>query len=201
MAWTCFLLTPTDRVRRSLRRFTYTAVSGECPANLGIGHDASVDVEDGPVRLSPQGYLLSEDPPRDDPRWPVACACGYIFREGDEWQLFQGRVYVHAETGREYTLRFRGKDAAPVGAMYEAPWFVDRDDPWVGPDGKCLMVRLPPDGHDWCVDGPSSSGGGWTRTGTPPRITVQPSILAPKYHGLLTDGVLSDDLDGRTYDL
>lgn len=65
-----------------------------------------------------------------------------------------------------------------------------------------LMVTLP-NGTDFCVDRrPSSGGSGWTVTGTPPHITVSPSINdAPGkpygYHGWLRDGVLSDDVDGR----
>lgn len=41
---------------------------------------------------------------------------------------------------------------------------------------------------------------GWTVTGEPPAITVQPSINAEgSYHGWLQNGVLSDDVEGRTY--
>lgn len=41
---------------------------------------------------------------------------------------------------------------------------------------------------------------GWTITGTPPNLTATPSIHAVgDYHGWLRDGVLSDDVDGRTY--
>jgi hypothetical protein len=41
---------------------------------------------------------------------------------------------------------------------------------------------------------------GWTVTGEPPRITVQPSINAVgDYHGWLIDGVLRDDVEGRRY--
>lgn len=200
MAWTCFLIVATDRCKRELRRFTWSAEQ-PCPLHEGSGHDAMVPIEDGPVLLSPEGYQLSEEAPRADPRWPTACACGYVFQERDQWQLFSQRIYVREDTGQEYTLKFRGPNAAPVGAMWDAPWNVERGEKWTGPDGRCLMVRLPPDGHDWCIDGPSSGDGpGWTRTGVPPMITVTPSILTPKYHGFLRDGVLTDDLDGRTYD-
>ena len=41
---------------------------------------------------------------------------------------------------------------------------------------------------------------GWSVTGEPPRITAHPSINAVgDYHGWLVDGVLSDDVEGRTY--
>lgn len=80
-----------------------------------------------------------------------------------------------------------------------AVWWIPKGDSWTGPDGLCLSVCLP-DGTHWMIDGPSSSDGpGWERSGTPPLITARPSILTRQYHGWLTDGVLSDDLDGRTY--
>lgn len=47
----------------------------------------------------------------------------------------------------------------------------------------------------------------WPRTGTVPRISTTPSIYvnrgregqAPLYHGYIKDGILMDDVDGRTY--
>jgi hypothetical protein len=105
--------------------------------------------------------------------------CPYLFEDGDEWQVFQELLYVCKVTGEEMTLR-----KARIGAMWDASWYLEK-----GPDGLSLVVRLP-DGHDWHVDGPASNGGGWTRTGDAPRITVRPSILTPKYHGWLTDGQL-----------
>lgn len=70
---------------------------------------------------------------------------------------------------------------------------------------RALWVRLP-DGHDFCVDsacydrGRDPNGNGWTVTGEPPNITVSPSInCVGSYHGWLQNGVLSDDVEGRTY--
>ncbi|MCL5265184.1 MAG: hypothetical protein M1343_08345 [Chloroflexi bacterium] len=41
---------------------------------------------------------------------------------------------------------------------------------------------------------------GWTVTGEAPNITCSPSINAVgAYHGFLQNGVLSDDVEGRTY--
>jgi hypothetical protein len=74
--------------------------------------------------------------------------------------------------------------------MWDAWWMPSPK----GPDGRYLVVRLPGN-HEWAIDGPSSQHrepGAWTRTGTPPRITASPSILAGDYHGWLRDGVLSD---------
>jgi hypothetical protein len=62
-----------------------------------------------------------------------------------------------------------------------------------------LMVALP-DGEFWMVDQRfRGKASGWTVTGSPPAITARPSIVSDGYHGWLTDGVLSDDLEGRTY--
>jgi hypothetical protein len=67
---------------------------------------------------------------------------------------------------------------------------------WRGPDGRCLVLKTP--AGDWVIDGPASGGGRWERTGVPPLITARPSILIPgQYHGWLTAGVLSDDIDGK----
>lgn len=68
-----------------------------------------------------------------------------------------------------------------------------------------LLIQLP-DGP-WCMDGIASGDdteSGWTVTGEPPEITVKPSINSRAgqpggYHGFLTAGILSDDLEGRTY--
>lgn len=67
-----------------------------------------------------------------------------------------------------------------------------------------LLVWLP--GRNlFCVDGMcwNSEGkyGGWTVTGDAPVITVHPSInLVGSYHGWLQSGVISNDVEGRTFD-
>ena len=64
-----------------------------------------------------------------------------------------------------------------------------------------LTVYLP--GCGWfCVDSAPSNGdrSGWNVTGTPPAITVSPSINCEgHYHGWLRDGVITDDCEGRRY--
>jgi len=58
------------------------------------------------------------------------------------------------------------------------------------PGGAIFHPQMPPDGE----------AAGWEISGEPPRITVRPSInWVGRYHGWLTDGVLSDDLEGRTH--
>lgn len=193
--WACFLLEPIGQASLSLRRFTWSK-NGKCPAQpYDYGHDASVLIGRAPLVLTPEGYIASlPNPAPSDPRWPKQCTCGYVFQDTDERQHNQRPLY-RAPDGQEYTIH---PGDAPVGAMWDAPWLIHDAEPWIGPDGRCLMVRLP-DGTDWTIDGPSRSGGRWTRTGDPPLITVRPSILSTKYHGWLTDGVLSDDLEGRQY--
>jgi len=59
-----------------------------------------------------------------------------------------------------------------------------------------------PDGWLFVVDGNATSGaGGWTVSGEPPNLTVTPSInIVGCYHGWITNGVLTDDCDGRQFE-
>lgn len=74
-------------------------------------------------------------------------------------------------------------------------------------DRPPLFVCLP-NKRVFCLDSKAenaSDGGGWTVKGEPPNVTVEPSILVERgprggYHGYLRDGVLTDDVEGRTYD-
>jgi hypothetical protein len=62
-----------------------------------------------------------------------------------------------------------------------------------------LWVELPRSGA-MCLDWMYQSSNGWTRTGDPPNVSVTPSINCKgDYHGFLTNGVVSDDVEGRTY--
>jgi len=190
MLYRCFVIEPTERVRRALRR--YSRADEGCPDNGGHHHNAEVAIEDGPAIWAEDGRSYRTAPaswPGDDPRWPAACSCGYAFAEDDHWQLWYELIY-RAPSGAEYTLR-----DAPIGAMWRLPWW-EETPAWVGPDGQCWAVMLPPGGVSdvWIIDGPSSSGGRWERTGTPPAVTARPSILTPRYHGFLTEGVLSEHL-------
>lgn len=67
-----------------------------------------------------------------------------------------------------------------------------------------LLVQLPGKSI-FCIDGMCIADGkyygGWIVSGVAPNITVTPSINAQGvYHGYLTNGVLSDDCEGRKYD-
>lgn len=192
----CFMIEPTGRQRRSLRRFAsqrYDSVvdgravylAGEeervkCPGRFSY-HNASVLLDEVAADDSPIGDTWSHD----DPRWPKACECGYVFADFDRWQLFRESLYRRPETDELVVLR-----EAPVGAMWNATWFVDRGH-FVGPDGRSLVVMTP--GGEWNIDGPSNNGPGWTRSGEPPNVTASPSILiGTRYHGWLRNGWLEE---------
>jgi hypothetical protein len=177
----CFWLEPTDTERVWLRRFTWSE-AGRCPqAEYDLGHDAMALLGDFPS---------STDVAIDhaDPRWPAACVCGYVFTPDDEWETHDRTLYRRADTGELHTL---WSGDAPVGAMWNAAYLTPKH---AGPDGMCLMVRTP--GGDWGMDMPSTQGRPWDRTGTPPNITANPSILIygannqPAYHGWLRSGKL-----------
>jgi len=65
-----------------------------------------------------------------------------------------------------------------------------------------IQVMLP-NNHLWCVDYKfSGKENGWTVTGDAPNITTMPSInslCVNGYHGWLQNGILTDDIEGRTY--
>lgn len=202
----CFFLRETGKIERYLRRYS---ASGEqsCPLNPGRWsyHNAMVFIDLAPV--IPNSVIPEQTmPPRDDPRWPKACDCGYEFPSTDCWQVFTDQVFTRSDNGEFTTLR-----KAPPGAMWNAWWLAERKDWWwTGPDGMSLHVRCP-DGHDWCIDGlcsnctrPNEPHKCWVRTGTPPEITVGKgkdgescaagagSIQTPTWHGWLKLGLLTE---------
>lgn len=190
ITWPCFWCEPTDRARVSLRRYA----EGDCPTHPTRGiHNADVVVGEEPFDSPYNGRGVQVEPD-GDPRWPERCACGHGFAVDDTWQRNLNRLYRRTDTGETFTLR-----EAPTGAMWDVSWM---DDAWGGPDGRVLCVKLP-DGSEWMVDGPAANAPGklpgWDRTGEPPLVTARPSIDSQGYHGWLTDGVLSADLEGRAY--
>jgi hypothetical protein len=184
----CFWLEPTPHASVSLRRYKGHGKEGPCPKSGLSYHNVSVIVVpqmDRPLKKRfDEGDLDHEDYPRTDPRWPKTCPCGYEFQEDDSWQINTQRLYGNPEMNGLITI-----EDAVVGAMWDA-WWYDHS----GLDDKCIVVRTP--GGDWIIDYPID-GKGWTRTGTPPELTVRPSIgiggepgKGWKYHGFLTDGYL-----------
>lgn len=192
MPFQCFWLEPTGRLKVHLRRYA-SGTKCDVAGNQGY-HQALVRIEDRPAHYTAEGYLASEEPAPNETRWATHCACGYEFKPEDNWQVFIEEYYRRSDNREETTLR-----DAPPGAMWDAFWMKSyRGQLPIPEDGLYLMVRVPGE-HEWYVDGPASNGPGWTRTGTVPNITARPSIGSPNYHGWLTDGVLSDDLEGRKY--
>lgn len=181
----CFWLEATDEAEMSLRRFK----RGEapCPGRYGY-HNANVAIERIPFPRS-NGFQGDHTGTHDhaDPRWPSKCEfCDYLFEETDHWQVMRVRLYRHGETGELYTCA-----SAPVGAMYDAPWYSEHGFAKKEPDGVCLVVKTP--GGEWIVDGPCKNGGYWTREGKIPEVTARPSILFEgRYHGWLTNGWLEE---------
>jgi hypothetical protein len=208
--WPLFVVKSTESAQISLRRYVRAATP--CPGNPWRGyHDASVIVgEESYVPYTPIG----DTHPHDDPLWPAHCTCGYQFTPEDEWQRVHDHLYIRADdSGDPFTVH-----QLPIGAVLEVPWMRQRSRrpspedlakgtnlgllsihywrDWAG-TREPLLVECPT--GNWIIDQTSSNGDGWTVTGTPPLLTARPSILLPGYHGWLTDGVLSDDLEGRTY--
>jgi hypothetical protein len=122
---------------------------------------------------------------------------------------------------RLYPSHQAARDAhgfVPVGAMW--PVDVDYVEQWlsvwadnVAPkylrdwkDTRPPMFVKLPDGTEFCIDTRARSrelgphGEGWTVTGEPPAVTLEPSInIVGSYHGYITAGVITDDCEGRTF--
>lgn len=137
----CYLVEFTGQNRFSLRR--YRSGQGPCVGGAMSYHNA----ESEPIA---DGEHEPAMPPRDDPRWPSQCACGYVFEPSDPYQVFGDRLVRRADTGEVITMR-----SAPPGAIYNADWNTDVPE-WTGPDGRSLHCRLP-NGHDWAIDSRASN--------------------------------------------
>lgn len=198
----CFLLEVTDQIAQYLRR--YTTAGGECghAANGGY-HQNSVFIghatDDG---VNSVNVTLDFSVPRNDPRWPSHCKCGYAFDDLTKDQLFPQALYKRSDTGELTELR-----SAPAGAMWYATWMEDSPN-YCGSDGKCLCVQTP--GGLWMVDTKAKNctmpddtvHRCWVRHGVVPNITVDKqgntcaagagSISQPNYHGFLRNGVLEE---------
>lgn len=183
----CFLIEPSDQADTWLRR--YTDRPKACPKR-SYGHDASLRIEriDYPLSLKQNGEGRSPtDEERRHPAWPTRCsACdAYAFEDSDTWQVHIERLYRRTDTGELVRL-----NDAPPGSMYYADWYPASFRPH-SPDGRSLVVVTP--AGPWVIDGRSSNGSfPWRRTGTPPEVTVTPSIDQGSYHGWLRNGWLED---------
>lgn len=186
----CFWVEPNGKADRTLRRYGGKG----CPAGHGDYHGASVNIGQFDVVLSepdPENgvrYIaaISSDEYLGDPRWPTHCECGYAFQADDKWQVNQHELY-QAEDGRQtHITKVFGKEPLP-GAMFQTFWRPELRKE----DGLAISVVCP-NGEVWCIDEEASSGGHWTREGTPPNLTVSPSIIAGDYHGHLQNGAFTD---------
>jgi hypothetical protein len=203
-----FFLSPTNLHERSLRRMSKDDVcTGEvyrwCSARALIGRIEEESPSSGHVHW-----------PRDDQRWPVACAaCGRHFTETDEGLVDYDRLYQRSDNGELVALR-----NAPPGSCWDAIWYRDRDfdqtpgcASMIGPDGRTLVLRCP-DGHDWVIDSRASNCDRkndnthwcWVRHGRPEDGTLYVdkaghtcgagagSIQTPSWHGFCDMGFLTE---------
>lgn len=184
----CFLLERAGLTAVGLRRYASSGGPGRpCPGRLGY-HSATVylaDLPDDEARIR-----RDHPPPADDPRWPTACECGYVFGPDDQRHVWTEHLYRRADGASPelHSVHPSTPRAAPAGAIWRADWL---EPAHRGPDGRAYMVRLPV--GDWCPDMPSTDGKAWTRTGEAPRFTCSPSVWMDKprgWHGHLRDGVL-----------
>jgi hypothetical protein len=195
----CYWIEPTDESRVVLRRYYSPGDRADvqpCPGRYT--HSATVICETvknadhdmiDPATGTPyhgRGRPATDDEKRDD-RWPTTCDhCDYVFTADDRYQHKLELIWRRTDTGA-CSLR----EDMPPGAMWDADWW-----PKKGPDGMCLTVKTP--AGDWMIDGPANnSDTGWTRSGTPPRITASPSIAIGRartdgrfFHAFLRDGRL-----------
>lgn len=183
----CFMIEPTSSQRRWLRRFRSGAKASLCSGPLTY-HDGKAKLDEIDAPLFPEGGALHEPRHewlRDDPRWPTHCeACGERFTDADPWQVYTERIWARTDNGARYTIR-----ETPAGAMWNAWWLTGVAD-YRGDDGLSLCVKMP-DGTVWQADCPGLQNSRWKRTGTPPQISVTPSIATAAWHGSLVNGVLA----------
>lgn len=168
----CFVIFKTAFTFRYLRRYART--DEKCEAS-GYGyHNAENFLDKGLIGEASTTAKVDLD--KTDPRWPTHCACGYKFKPEDNWQLNVEQEWVNAN-GMVSTFRLRD---APAGAMWHEDYrILEGSNENRGPDGHCLVVRLP-NGEDWYVDSRAGNCGSpdddvhkcWIRHGEPPNITV-----------------------------
>lgn len=170
---------PSGRYRRDLRRFRHGPWcdgGGYCDATVTIDIIGQAEAE----------RLHGDNWPHEDARWPKTCArCGYEFAADDEWQRNDNLIYRLPDGTEFVTWGSRGE--APPGTMIRVPWADDH----FGAESWLVIL---PDGGQWITTQAATGGGKWTVTGTPPQITVSPSIWHNRphgWHGFIRSGVMS----------
>lgn len=169
-----------------LRRYRSSTIN-DCGLGDGYYHNASVEIGESNDRSNESG---DDRWPHDDPRWPKFCPCGkYWFTDEDRWQNNYVRIFRMPD-GSEFQFWGALGKVAPVGAMIRATWY---DEFSKHPQGiESWLVALP-DGGEWITSQAATGGGYWSVEGTPPNITVAPSIWhnQPKgWHGFIRNGEL-----------
>jgi hypothetical protein len=175
----------TGRYRRMLRRYR-NGTKQDCPKS-GY-HNAVAEI--GDIGEEEHITVSGDNWPHDDPRWPQFCPCGsYWFSDDDNWMRNDNRIFRMPD-GTEFTFWGAFGRCAPPGAMIRADWY---DDFSSHPQKVESWVVALPDGGEWITSQRATDGQHWTVTGTPPDITVSPSIHhnAPTgWHGFIRNGEL-----------
>jgi hypothetical protein len=116
-------------------------------------------------------------------------------RQGEPEKTESGRgtirhLYYTLPEGRE--VKFK---ELPIGAM----WHSSIQPNYHGQNaGPCVLL---PGRVVWNMSEPGTNGHLWTVSGGIPNVTATPSInYVGIYHGWVTGGVVSDDVDGRKFD-
>ncbi len=183
-----FIVEPTRTCMLQIRRFQYGTDTN------GHRHDTTVTIDyNTPVLLrKPDDTRFVQDSddrvPRDDPRWPAACACGYLWQDTDRWQVNEVEWY---EGGGQRFAWGIGNWDGPPGAMIRSIW---RDQP----DRPPAYLVFLPNGRPWNTNDRAYREGDalgpyWTVAGEAPMITVTPSIddrSSRPWHGWVRNGML-----------
>lgn len=177
----CFLLTRTNEIAVSLRRFAWSTETTRCgrrePRYPGgdvvtyEAHDRETEIrrELGDLGASIDGDSTKRTVTLDDPRWPTECSCGYVFKDSDLRQEDHQRLFKRSDNGELVT-----RADAPVGALYDSGSWNDLPGYQRNGDGVSIVCKTP--AGEWSIDGPASNGPGWKRVGVLPDIVVTPSI-------------------------
>lgn len=184
----CFLLERTKFVQRDLRRYA----TGECPGKYKSFHNANKFLD---IVVDDSVYDRGDIPSielRQSLDFPKKCDyCDYVFLDSDEWQINTNHLWEGIDAN-DVKITCRLEDA-PIGAMWDAYWMPDV---WKGADGKSIQVNLPPDGHNWSIDGVASNCDKkddrdhrcWVRHGVPPVLTVDKDVINQPASALTTCG-------------
>jgi hypothetical protein len=186
------IATLTGQFERRLRRFRWTTDEPRYGTKPDRGCDASRVI----ARFTPpdgEPAPAGDNWPHDDDRWPTACdACGRAFDDADQWQRNEDRIYDRAGVEIVWRDGAFGRNAPP-GTMVRCEWYDEFARTFDHPGGVESWIVALPDGGEWITTQRATGGGHWTVTGTPPNLTVTPSIFhnAPHgWHGFITNGEL-----------